>query len=469
MTVDNLDDDPSVELDGHLIINSVNEYCTEELFRYAVTQGCSDIHLKPGSPPKLRIHGELIPIPGLRKLTSTDTELMRQDVMSDADQGAFVNNVYSHVFAYELLDAARFRMIVTRSMGSITLNARKLVDTPPSFDDLGTPSAIRDLANFTSGLILVAGITGSGKSTLMAAMIREINAMKNLNIISIEDPVEILHSDIRSNIIQRNIGTDLLTFSDGVRDAMRQDPNVILIGEIRDKETAQACLTAAETGHLVISTIHSMTSVSVIGRILDLFEGESTASARNKFADVLRGIVVQKLVRSTAENGQLVPVDEILLNTDEVRKAIEENEPPSRMREILEASREVGMQTFEQDFLQLVEAGIVTEQVAVAQAAYPTQMRAMLAELDLSSEPETEPEKSQTPEQRETDGPHEESKVVRPTRPVTSLLKEEPRTTSFSEMMRRKEEESGIVVKPSTAAPQTLPKPIRPMTFRPRR
>jgi twitching motility protein PilT len=293
-------------------------------------------------------------------------------------------------------------------------------------------------------LILVAGITGSGKSTLMAAMIREINATKNLNIISIEDPVEILHTDIKSNIIQRNIGTDLLTFTDGVRDAMRQDPDVILIGEIRDKETAQACLKAAETGHLVISTIHSMTSVSVVGRILDLFEGDGSASARNRFADVLRGIVVQKLVRSTAESGQLVPVNEILLNTDEVKRAIEDNAAPTRMREILEASRETGMQTFEQDFQQLVAAKVVTEKVALAQASHRTQMKELIDGIKPRPEP---------------------AKVFPPSPPV---VKSPVRTLSYSEMMKQKEEESGVVVKPSSAAPDTLPKPIRPNIYFPR-
>lgn len=453
-TVEDIDDDPSVELDGHLIINDTDEYVTEELFSYAVSKGCSDIHLKPGSPPKLRIHGELLPIAGLRKLTSGDTDLIRQDVMSDADQGTFVNRVYDHVFAYELLNIARFRMIVTRSMGMITLNARKLVDTPPSFDDLGTPVPIRDLANFTSGLILVAGITGSGKSTLMAAMIREINATKNLNIISLEDPVEILHTDIKSNIIQRNIGTDLLTFTDGVRDAMRQDPDVILIGEIRDKETAQAALKAAETGHLVISTIHSMTSVSVIGRMLDLFEGDGSVSARNRFADVLRGIVVQKLVRSTAENGQLVPVNEILLNTEEVKVAIETEMAPTGLRAILEANRETGMQTFEQDFQQLVAANIVTEQVAIAQASNPTQMRELLDSLK--------------PHQPVFNSPSPAFPGSRAsTTPVAE--KEKPsKPKSFSEIMKQREEERGVVVKPSSAAPEIPPKPMRPDIYVPR-
>lgn len=448
-TVDDIDDDPSVEIEGHLIIDESNEYVTEELFRYAVYRGCSDIHLKPGSPPKLRIHGELLPIQGLRKLTSGDTDLIRQDVMSDADQGAFVNRIYDHVFAYDLLNVARFRMIVTKSMGMITLNARKLVNTPPSFDDLGTPATIRDLANFMSGLILVAGITGSGKSTLMAAMIREINATKNLNIISIEDPVEILHNDILSNIIQRNIGTDLLTFTDGVRDAMRQDPDVILIGEIRDKETALAALKAAETGHLVISTIHSMTAVSVIGTFLDRLGSEASAGARNRLAEVLRGIVVQKLVRSTAASGQLVPVNEILLNTDEVKRAIEMEVAPTGLREILEAGREAGMQTFEQDFLQLVEAKVVTEQVALAQASNKAQMKELIQAIK---------------------PPQGNIKPAFPvTMPTTAPIIEQPaKPKSFSEIMKQKAEESGVVVKPSSAAPDIPPKPIRPNIYVPR-
>lgn len=455
-TVEDIDDDPTVEIDGHLIINERDEFEAEELFRYAVSQGCSDIHLKPGSPPKLRIHGELIPIQGLRKLTSLDTDLIRQEVMTDADSGTFVNRKYDHVFAYEIIGLARFRMIVTMSMGMVTLNARKLVDNPPSFDDLGTTASIRDLANFTSGLILVAGITGSGKSTLMAAMIREINATKKLNIISIEDPVEILHTDIKSNIIQRNIGTDLLTFTDGVRDAMRQDPDVILIGEIRDKETAQACLNAAETGHLVISTIHSMTATSAISRMLDRFQGEDSKSARNRFADVLRGIVVQKLVRSTHESGQLVPVNEILLNTDEMKRCIERDDSPTLIRELLEQSRDTGMQTFEQDFQQLVETNIVTEQVAMAQASYPVQMRELLDGLKDRSQHNLHP----LPPVTSNPG----SPFIKPEHPVS--MTKQPRR--FSEIVKEKEESSGVVVKPSSAAPDIPPKPIRPNIYMPR-
>lgn len=233
---------------------------------------------------------------------------------------------------------------------------------------------------------------------------------------------------------------------------MRQDPDVILIGEIRDNETAQACLKAAETGHLVISTIHSMTATAAISRLLDLSESEQAGGARSRLAEILRGIVVQKLVRSTAEDGQLVPVNEILLNTDEVKQMIEKGEDISLIRNLIETGRDVGMQTFEQDFQQLVEAGIVTEQVALAQATNPTQMRELLTGLKSNTE-----EASPSP-----------MKNMMPTRP-NSPVEKSAAPKKFSEIVKEKEVESGIVVKPSSAAPNKLPKPIRPNIYTPLR
>lgn len=455
-TVTDLDADKTVTLEGFRVIDEEDFFDVEGLFSYAASKNCSDIHLKPGSPPKLRIHGELEPISGLRSLTSDDTDNIRQEVMSDPDQGEFINRRYDHVFAYEILGVARFRMIATRALGGITLNARKLVETPPSFDDLGVNPSIRDLANFKSGLIIVAGITGSGKSTLMAAMIDAINSTQKVNIISIEDPVEILHKDKKANIIQRNIGTDLLSFSDGVRDAMRQDPDIILIGEIRDKETAQACLKAAETGHLVISTIHGMTSIASIGRMLDLFSNEEQTSARNRFADVLRGIVTQKLVRSTAKNGQLVPVNEILLNNIEFKKAIENNLPPTELREILISGKDLGMQTFEQDFQNLVLNNIVTEKVAMSLATFPDEMKELLDNIR---------DDIDTNRPIAIADPTTGNVVYSKTAPKMKKLAS--KNIPFSQVIKKQEEESGIVIKPSGAAFEKLPPPIRPQIFLP--
>ena len=434
------DRDHTVILEDIVVINDRDELDVEGLFRYAATQNCSDIHLHPGSPPKLRIHGDLHNIEGIRNLTSSDTDLARQDTMSDADFGAFSEAVYSHVYAYEIPGVARFRIIVAMSMGSLTLVARKLVDDPPSFDDLNTLDVIRDLSNLSSGLIIVSGITGSGKSTLMAAMILAINQTRAVNIVSLEDPVEILHKDIKANIIQRSIGTDVPTYDQGVMDALRQDPDVILIGEIRNTKTAQAALQAAASGHLVITTLHAMTSVASIGRMLDMFIGEELEGVKNRFSEVLRGIVSQKLVPSTDESGARVPVNEILLNTEEMKKALEQNMKPTELRELLEKSGKFGMQTFEKHFQQLVSAGVVDEKIALAQSSYPDQMKSMLVEI------------GKTPVEEEID-----------------FVLDNGEEMTFSERVKAKEKANGIVITPSGAAP-ILPKaPVRPNRYFPRK
>jgi len=446
------DRDYSVTIDGFEIVNEEDEFDAIELFRYAVSQNASDIHLVPGAPPKIRVNGNLIPVSQIRTLTSADTDDLRQQTMSDKDLGQFIDRKYDHGYAYDLPNIGRFRMMVAlATMGAITLTARKLVDTPPTFDDLNTLTPIRDLANFSSGLILVSGITGSGKSTLMAAMINEINKTRPANIISIEDPIEILHRSDVANVIQRNIGTDVMSFSDGVRDAMRQDPDIILIGEIRDEETAQAALKAAETGHLVISTIHGKTTITSISRMLDLFSGDELKSARNRFADVLRGIVSQKLVESTDPSGIRVPVNEILLNTHELKLALEADASPTELRQLLENGSTYGMQTFESHFKTLVEQNIVAEKVALSQASLPDQMQELLNSI-------SEEDKFDQPEITVS-----EDKGL-PKFPFRANFKP---TISFSELVRQEEKDSGVVITPSGAAP-ILPKaPVRPAIYLP--
>lgn len=448
-TDDYLDEDLVQEheaffIDGFEVLDSTNEVDAMGLFSYAATQNCSDIHLIAGAPPKLRINGDLIPIPGFRTLTPKDTDDVRQQTMSNSDLGQFVKKVTSHAYAYDLPGVGRFRIKVGRALGALTLTARKLVDIPPTFDDLGTNQVIRDLSNLHSGLVLVSGITGSGKSTLMSAIVNAINHERADNIISIEDPVEIVHRSVKSNIIQRNIGTDVYTFSEGVSDAMRQDPDVILIGEIRDAITARACLQAAESGHLVISTVHAITSIASIGRILDLFPAEDVKSIRNKFAEVLRAIIGQKLVRSTADTGERLAVNEILLNTKEIQDMIESEAPSSQMRKILEASGKYGMQTFEQDFLRLVKENRVSKSVALAQATDQQQMKDMLEDV-----PDTKPVK----------------KLVLPKVSSTPSNPIKP----FSQIIEEEDEEKGIVVKPSGAAPSFPKAPSRPNVYIPGR
>lgn len=465
-------DDPTFIIDDFVVIDDEGRIDALELFRYAATQNCSDIHLKVGAYPKLRIHGKLIPIKGMRRLTSTDTNDIRQETMSDVDFGQFVSRKYDHNYAYEIPGVGRYRISLTLGLGASNLIARKLVETPPTFDDLGTNPVIRDLINFSSGLIIVAGITGSGKSTLMAAMINEINHTQPVNIVSIESPVEIIHKDLEANVIQRNVGTDVIDFTTGVKDAMRQDPDIILIGEINDVETARAALRAAESGHLVVTTTHSQTAVSAIGKIIELFGSEEATSIRHKISESLRSIVMQKLVPSTHESGQLVPVNEILLNTPDMQKKIEDNDPPSELRKLLEASRNVGMQTFEHDFMNLVNVGIITAEVALAQAENKPAMQALL---DAAQQTQVQPAELQVEQAFDFDEDTDTEIIVPspamfPTKngfPQLPPLQQKP-VMSFSEKIKAEEEKSGVVIKPSGAAPELPKAPIRPNIYLPK-
>lgn len=448
--LDPYNDDPTVVIDGYTIINEKDEIDIIDLFRYAVTQRATDIHLIAGSPPRFRINQDIVPIEGIRDLAPLDIDLVRQDTMSDSDQGIFVNKKYEHGYSYDLPGVGRYRIQVSQALGALTFEARKLVETPPSFDDLGTNPVIRDFANLTSGLVLVAGITGSGKSTLMSAIIDAINSTRSDVIVSIEDPVEIIHKHKKSIVIQRNIGSDLETFPDGIRTAMRQDPDIFLIGEIRDAETALAALEAANTGHLVISTIHALTAETAIERFIDLFKGDK--GSRNLFNRVLRAIVVQKLVQSTDPSGQVVPVNEILLQTPEMQALLEADETTlSEIRNMVRTSQDKGMQTFEQHFAELVQANIIAPQVALTQAPSKEEMAVLINAI---------PEKP---------------KVVQPTRiptrngiaktPITRPAK--PGEVPFSAQLKAEQEEKGIVNNPSGKAIELPKAPVRPSIFIP--
>lgn len=391
------------------------------LFKYAVQIQCSDIHMKQGAKPKIRINGNLEDIENTQPLTQTNMNDIRVETMSDEDFGIWTNTKYSHSYAYALkIGRGRFRMQIAKTVNGLSIVARRLVDTPPTFKDLDTNPIIQDLHKLESGLIIVSGITGSGKSTLMSALINEINETRATNIISIEEPVEIVHPDKQSIITQRNVGTDTQTFADGIRDAMRQDPDIILIGEIRDTETAHACLKAAETGHLVITTIHAISATASVGRFLDQFPPDEQNGVRNRFAEVLRAIVGQKLVRTTSPDMPRTAVNEILLNDNRMRTAIENHDTPTVLRRTLTETKDIGAQTFEMHLADLAKKGTITKNVAIAQANDVENLKQLL---------------------------------------LTPLPTEIPEIL-FSDLIKHQEEEEGKVVVISSAAPVLPSKPI---------
>lgn len=438
-----MDNETRIELADTSIFDEDDVIDVVALFSYGVNQGCSDIHMLPGAPPKIRVNGELRPVEGARTLTFADTNDIREQTMSPEDLGIFMRKVYEHYYSYRIPGIGQFRIVITRALGGVVLVARKLVETPPSFDSLGTLPVIRDLANLHSGLVLFSGITGSGKSTLMSAIVNEINRTRGVNIISIEGPVEIIHKSLKGNVIQRNVGSDVETYAEGVRDAMKQDPDVLIIGETVDTATAAACLSAAETGHLVFSTVHALSTTASITRMLDLFPHAEQKSVRNRLAEVLKGIVTQKLVRSTDPSGSLVAVNEVLLNTADFQQAIEQEATNSELHELLKASRDSGMQTMEDHFAELVRDGIVSPKVALAQAINQEEMKQQLNDLNITE-----------------------------TVTADTVNEIEQTEVPFSQRIALQEEATGKVMKNSGAAlvlPDSPQPPKRPQVYIPRK
>lgn len=331
----------------------------EEIFLKAVGMGCSDIHIKPGSPPKMRLHGHLVAIPGFEHiiLNGRQTDLLAAQTMDSHALASFQHNKYNFDYSFELNSVGRFRMNAFRTRGSVAIVGRLLQSKPKTLDELGVPSIVKKLAKSKSGIIIVSGATGSGKSSTMAGIIDLINNTKPVNIISIEDPIEIVHTDAMASIAQREIGVDVLDFESALSSALREDPDVILVGEVRNLETMKTVLTAADTGHLVITTLHTTNTAEAINRIVTLFPSEERDNTRRALASVLRGIVGQRLVPNL--RGDRSVVNEVLLNTPEMADAILNQAPTTEIKKIIEKNYGSGMQTFEQAFVELIENGSI--------------------------------------------------------------------------------------------------------------
>jgi twitching motility protein PilT len=321
----------------------------------------------------MRKDGKLVAIPGYEGfiLTGEHTRLIMHDTMSSFDLSTFEHKAYEHDYAYDLEGVGRFRMNVYKTRGANALVGRLLQDKPKSLKELGVSSTISRLASHNSGIIIVSGATGSGKSTTMAGIIDFINKSKPVNIISIEDPIEILHSDAKASISQREIGVDSDNFSSALRSALREDPDVILIGEIRDLETLKTALSAADTGHLVVTTLHTTDTAEAINRILTMFPSEERDATRRALASSLRGVVGQRLV-PTIEGGR-VAVNEVMVNTPEIAELILDSTKSARdIKATIERNAKAGMQSFEQHFIRLVKENKITLQVAKDNSVDPT-------------------------------------------------------------------------------------------------
>jgi twitching motility protein PilT len=331
----------------------------------------SDLHLKVGAPPLARVHGELNPIGDDRApLTDEDAEVTLRHLLADEKKLAEFADEGEVDFAYASEGLARFRVNAFRQRGSISIVARAIPYAIRTIDELRLPPVIRKLAEEERGIILLTGTTGSGKSTTLAAMIDHINSTRAKHVVTIEDPIEYLHRDKRSVINQREVGMDTESFRRALRRVLRQDPDVILIGEMRDEETVQTALSAAETGHLVLSTIHTVDATESINRMLDFFPPHQQMQARAMIAGTLKGVVSQRLIPNVSGDGR-VATCEVLVMTGRVRDLVMDPEQTGKLHEVIREGEYYGMQTFDQALLAHLQAGRVSMEEALKAATHP--------------------------------------------------------------------------------------------------
>ena len=320
----------------------------------------SDLHVKVGSPPMIRLPSGLQRMPR-DPITPVETSAIAESIIPP-DRKATFDATGEVDFAYSLRDVGRFRANVFKQRGSISMVLRRLRFGGPTFEEMGLPDAVRRLADEHRGLILVTGPTGSGKTTTLASMIGYINDTKPVHIVTIEDPIEVLHRDSVASINQREVGNDTQDFLSALRAALRQDPDVILIGEMRDTETVRAAIQAAETGHLVLSTLHTVDATETVNRVIDFFPPYQQKQVRLALAGTLRGIICQRLV-ATVDGGR-TPTLEILVNNGRIAERIVDPERTSEVKEVIADGAFYGMMTFDQSLLLLLQEGKITTEAA---------------------------------------------------------------------------------------------------------
>lgn len=342
------------------------------LLRATVASGASDLHLTVGRPPTARRDGVLVHFENVGLLTSTEIERMVMSLL-DESKTAELHEQHQVDFSFGLEGIGRFRANAFRQRGSFALALRVVPFRIRSLQELGAPAGCEVLLNRPYGLVLVVGPTGSGKSTTLAAMIDEINANNPCHILTIEDPVEFLHNHKMAMVNQREVGTDVHTFEAGLRSALREDPDVILLGEMRDLESISIALTLAETGHLVFATLHTNDASQALDRIIDVFPSERRDQIQIQLASSLQGVISQRLI--PVDGGGRVAAYEVLMGTDPVRNLVREGKS-RHLRNVITTSQQDGMQTIEMDLARLVAAGLIDLEAAYSVSAYPKEILA---------------------------------------------------------------------------------------------
>jgi twitching motility protein PilT len=352
----------------------------EPFLRALVECGGSDLHCKVGSPPRVRIDGRLRKLQ-TRDLSAADTEQMVAEVLR-ADLVEDFRRKNEADFAYSLSGVGRFRVNAFRSRGSAGLVFRRVAIGAIPLEDLGLPPVLASIALEPRGLVLVTGPTGSGKTTTLAGMIDHVNNNREVHCVTIEDPIEVLHFDKLAMINQREIRVDTEDFASALRSAMRQDPDVILVGEMRDVETVRAALAAAETGHFVMSTLHTTDAQETVNRVIDFFPPHEQKQVRLSLASSLRGILCQRLVPRADGEGRCVAM-EVCINTGRVADAIADPDRTSTMTTLIAEGAYYGMQTFDRHLVSLIRDGVITLEAAMAASTSPHDLTVELRRLGL--------------------------------------------------------------------------------------
>ena len=346
-----------------------------QLLLEVVNRRASDLHLAVGAPPMLRIRGRLTPVEGFPKLQTTDTREIVYSILSEAQRQKFENN-WQIDFAYQIPGTARFRVNAYMQRGAVGAALRLIPFDVVPLETLGLPPVVAEFADKPRGLVLVTGPTGSGKSTTLASLIDIINQNREEHIMTVEDPIEFLHQHKKCIVNQRELGSDTLSFADALKAALRQDPDVILVGEMRDIETIGTAITAAETGHLVFATLHTQDTPQTIDRIIDVFPAEQQGQIRAQLSVALQGIMTQMLLPTADGAGRCVAA-EVLVPTPAVRNLIREAKS-HQIYSVLQTGGAHGMQTMDASLAQLVRAGKITRQLAESRAQSPEELRRLL-------------------------------------------------------------------------------------------
>ena len=343
----------------------------DKLLAAAIKKGASDVHVKTNAQPTLRVHGVMKEV----KLDAIDEAGMRgivQHILASNDLDVDVDRLREYDTSYHIEGVGRFRVNILKSRGNFGAVLRIIPTRIPTLDELGLPPVLKKISHDERGCVLVTGVTGSGKSTTLAAMINEVNLTSRKHIVTIEDPIEFVHEDKLARMTQREVGADTDSFAAALRSALRQDPDVILVGEMRDVETIDTGLKAAETGHLVFSTVHTTDAAKTIGRILDVFPHDAQNGVRIRLAENLKATISQRLLRRSSGSGRVVAM-EIMVVTMTVAELIKDSARTHEIKEYIEKGREhYGSQSFDQHLIELFQEEVITFEVAKAAATNPS-------------------------------------------------------------------------------------------------